>query len=94
MRYSSLLSAAVVAASLVLVGCSNSPQSSGDGMTPMPANGGGGTGGGAVVGTPGATTGPSAGYDPSDPSHYHPGSDDTNKYRPSDPNTVRQQSGQ
>ena len=61
---------------------------SGDGMTPMPADGK------AVEGTPGATTGPTKGYSGSDVNAYHPQSDDTGPYHPADPNTVRQQSGQ
>ena len=36
----------------------------------------------AVEGTPGATTNQASGYDSSDPSHYHPQSDDTKQYHP------------
>ena len=42
-----------------------------------------------VEGNPGATTAPSAGYDTSDPNHYHPLTDDTKQYRPAPANAVQ-----
>jgi hypothetical protein len=42
-----------------------------------------------LEGNPGATTNQSAGYDSSDPAHYHPQTDDTRQYHPANPPTVQ-----
>ena len=87
MKHAIALSATLLAAA-VAAGCAHDSDSMQGDSSPAHRSGP------AVVGTPGATTGPSSGYDASDPSHYHPQTDDTSKYHPADPNAVRSQSGQ
>ena len=78
-----LLSAALVTSAVAVVGgCHTDGQSDGqrssmsDGSRPLEGN-------------PGATTGPAAGYDRSDPTHYHPQTDDTHQYHPANPAAVQ-----
>ena len=52
-------------------------------------NSGMSNGGQPLEGNPGATTGPTAGYPQSDPSGYHPLSDDTNRYHPAQSGNVQ-----
>ena len=42
-----------------------------------------------LEGNPGATTNQAAGYPQSDPSNYHPQTDDTRQYHPADPATIQ-----
>lgn len=88
MKHFTVLSATFLAAAVAL-GCSHDAGSMQDDSSPAM-----GHSGQAVKGTPGATTAPANGFDPSSPSHYHPESTDTSKYKPADPNQIRQSSGQ